>query len=334
MTRRQGPRLSSVEGPPRFSGKYVVAVAGFCFWQRWCIMRMMSHRIQKQIIVGFVTFVAVFGIGFGAVFFLFGREKPTPPPYAYPAPVVDTGPKLENLEVLFTDFFEIRKFNTYDAVAYIRNPNIEYGASSLLYEFAFRDQNGQELSRVVGRAFILPEQSRYIIKAAIEIPGKPKSMSFLVTEVEWQRLGPFSASGLSMRDLKIERDEETQVTRFSGIVQNRTPYNLKNVQAQVVFFDAATPGQGQGSPSEIGEDGTLGVKPLPELFQGKSVAAGETNMQDLLRSTDRFFQITWPYTLPRNLDFDARVESNFFENSNFLREFGKPGKFKEYYERE
>lgn len=280
-------------------------------------MRPMAQRVRKQMIVGFATIVALLGIGFG-IFALFQNEDPVYPT-PYPTPVVDTGPDVENLEVVFSDFFEVRKFTNYDAVAYIVNPNLEYGASDFRYEFVFEDQNGGILLTTSGNAWVLPRGSRYVIRSALEMRGTPARVNFRVTEVEWQRLGPLPSSGLSINEERIERDEEAKITKFSGVAQNKTPYNLKNIQAQVVFYDPS-----EQASSEPGLD--------DPRRQGLPVATGETNMQDLLRGTGRFFQVVVPYVLPANLNYTAVLETNFFENSNFLREFGRQEKFKEYYD--
>ncbi|MBI1888681.1 MAG: hypothetical protein HYS15_02000 [Candidatus Spechtbacteria bacterium] len=263
----------------------------------------MEARTQKQIIVGLVSLI-VFATFFSGVVFLFRAKTSSPPrePIATPTPFVSV---LKDIEVEFSDVFEIRKEGTFDAVALVKNPNLEYGAPQFLYEFIFTGQNGAELARVEGKAFILPKTSRYVIEPALKLLAKPASVAFKIKKVEWQLLDPFSPLGLSLKDTNLGRDETQGVSRFSGVVQNRSSYNLKNVEVHVVLSDPAN--------------------------GGKPIAAGRTDMQDFLRDTDRFFTIQWPYILPANLKIDARTESNFFENSNFIREYGKPEKFEKYY---
>lgn len=263
----------------------------------------MDYRRQKQVIIGLASLIALSGGVLALALLLIGG--PGEIPSETPPRAVGEKPALKNLDVLFADFFEIRKYGTYDAVAFVKNPNGEYGASEVSYEFTLRDTDGEELLNVKGKTFVLPGESRYVIEPAIKVPGDPSEVTFRVMEAEWRGLGPFSSSGLDIKDANLQRDEIARTTSFSGVVRNRTPYNLRNVEAHVVLYDSA-----QGD---------------------KAVAAGKTNMQLLLRDTDRFFQIFWPYVLPLNLRIDARAESDFFENSNFIRDYGKPEKFREYY---
>ena len=271
----------------------------------------MDYRKQKQIIIGLTSLVMLFGGVFVVTFFITGKPATIPPDVEKP-PSVEK-PVLKNLEVVFADFFEIRKFGTHDAVAFVKNPNLEHGASQILYEFIFIDTQGTELAQVAGKTFVLPGESRYVIEAAIKVPGDPVEVTFRILAAEWQGLGPFSSVGLDVEDTNLHRDEDAGTTRFSGVVRNGTPYNLKNVEAHVVLYDRT-------------QDDMPLAYPL-----GKPVAAGKTNMQLLLRDGARAFQIAWPYILPLDLEIDVRVESDFSENSNFIRDYGRTKIFQEYY---
>lgn len=264
----------------------------------------MHYRTQKQIIIGLLSLVVFFGIFFVLLVFFKARPpKLTPPPIAQPAGS-EVPVQLANLEVEFSDFFEIRKFGTYDAVALIKNPNSEYGGREIQYEFIFYGENDTALMKVPGHAFILPKRSRYIIEQAIRLPAKPIRMELAIHAVDWQRLAPLTPFDLEIRERNLVRDAAARTTSFSGVVGNISPYNLKNVEVHAVLFDPDS---------------------------ARAVASGKTNMQDLLRDSSRFFEISWPYVASDGLTIDARVESNFFENSNFIREYGKPERFQERY---
>lgn len=263
----------------------------------------MDSRRQKQITIGLISLITVLG-GIFIFALLLRGESQRMLPGAEVLPPAEK-PALKNLDVVFADFFAVRKYSTYDAVAFVRNPNFGYGASEVSYEFTFLDINSEKLHRVVGKAFVLPGESRYIIEPAVKVPGEPSGVTFRIMEAEWRGLGPFSPAGLEIKDIDLKPEEDARTVRFSGVVYNGTPYNLKNVEVHVVLYDSAR--------------------------EDRPVAAGTTNMQLLLRDTARAFQIVWPYALPANLRIDARVESNFFENSNFIRDYGRPETFREYY---
>lgn len=259
----------------------------------------MSHRTQKQIIIGLITSIVMSAIFFGVV--LVVRDKIFGD-VTVPIPGNGNGNGdppivLEELQVLFSDFFEITRSGKYDAVAHVINPNPEDGASRIMYEFIFWSENNEVIKKVEGKTFILPNEFIYIVEPALVMPSKPQKLSFNITDTEWRKLKHFSPLGLSVDETNLLVDEETSSSIFSGVVRNRSPYNLKEIQVDVVIYDS----QNRDNP----------------------IAAGRTDMQDLIRDADRFFQVKWPYKfkLPGNVDIDARVHSNFFENSNFIRDF-------------
>lgn len=208
-------------------------------------------------------------------------------------PVDTNTPVFQDLEVDFTDFFEIRKTNTFDAVALISNPNTTHGASSISYEFIFENALGSQIGSKSGKAYILPGGSRYIVEPALSFAEKPFRVLFRVKEVQWESLSDYSLGGLEFIDTQFIRDVNNKFMRFSGVVRNRSPYSLQDLEVHVVLNDR---------------------------LLSKAIAAGRTDMQTLLRDESRFFQIEWPYALEFEPGLDFRVETNLFENSNFIRE--------------
>jgi len=255
----------------------------------------VEYRKQKQIIVGLVSLTVMLGAVFLFVQ-LVGDNISYAPPQDQKDDIPDEAAFIDP-DVIFAEFFKIGGRNIYDAVAYIKNSNTEYGASSIVYEFDFLGKGGEVLRKVSGETFILPNESKYIIESGIEMPTIPESssaqsMNFSIREVNWQRLAAFSPASLNIDNTDFKREDSVPANRFSGVVNNTSSYNLKNVEVHVVLYKLDKP-----------------------------VAAGRTDMQDLLRGTARAFQIMWPYALPQDVDIDARAESNFFKNSNFIRDY-------------
>ena len=251
----------------------------------------MNYRTQKQIIIASVSAIFLLGFVFLFTFLLGGAE----PPEAQKAPVSETQkPAFSDIEILFSKFFPAKDKNIFDAVAYIKNPNSEYGSPDISYEFVFYGENNIEIKKISGNAFILPARSRYIVETAINIEDAlgtiPKSMDFKIKDVSWQRLSPFSPKGLTLRETELKTSPDSST--FSGIATNSTPYSLKNIEAHVVIYKG-----------------------------GEAISAGRTDIQDLLRGSERAFQILLPHYIPSGFEDDARIESNFFENSNFIRDY-------------
>ena len=258
----------------------------------------MDYRYQKQIVIGLVSLIVLMGGAFVFTSLITGISTYTSPEGV---DIEKPGkPAFRNPEILFTDFFEVKKSGTYDAVAYIKNLNLEYGSSDVAYEFNFLNEAGVVFYKLSGTTFILPGESKYVIEPAIKLPAAPADdtpakVEFIIEDVTWRRLAPFSPGELSLSDTSLKGEEGLSGSRFLGVVNNMSPYNLRNVEVHIVLY--------QG---------------------GKPITAGRTDMQDLLRGSARAFQIMLPHGLPQDVSIDARVESNFFENSNFIRDYAIP----------
>ena len=253
----------------------------------------MEYRKQKQVIIGLASLTVMLG----AMFLLVQLVGDNIAPPQDKKDEIPDEALFRDPDVIFAEFFKISDGNIYDAVAYIKNSNTEYGASSVMYEFDFLGEGGEVLRKVSGETFILPGESKYIVESAVEMSAvsdfsNVKNMNFNMKKINWQRLAPFSPANLNIDNTDFSREDDVSDNRFSGVVNNTSPYNLKNVEVHAVLYKS-----------------------------GKPVAAGRTNMQDLLRGTARAFQIVWPYALPQDVDIDVRAESNFFKNSNFIRDY-------------
>ncbi len=252
----------------------------------------MRYRTQKQIIIAFLSILVFSSTVFASALVLGGRgnaPKIIQPPPEVPEPV------FKNIEVISADFLAVEKRDKiYDIVSKIKNPNLEYGSSHFVYEFIFIDKKGGEINKISGSSFILANQTRYIIKQGVRLPNEPARVALEILSQTWKRLAPFDLSGFEIDNLSIRRDTNLFATYVSGVVYNRTPYNLKEIEVYIAL----------GDPAQA----------------GKFIAAGTTNLQLINRGAARAFQILWPSVLPY-VDIDAKVESNFFENDNFIRDY-------------
>lgn len=252
----------------------------------------MHRRTQKQVIIGLVSVIILSATIFGFVSLVSrwsSRAPVQPPPVnAPPKPI------FRNIEVGLVNVIEVEKNNTFDAIAKVTNPNLEYGSPRFIYEFVFYSANREVIKKISGSSFILANQTRYLVRPAVRLEAQPQDVELNILSQTWQRLAPFTPSGLIIDSLNIRRDETLKITYVSGIVRNRTSYNLKDVEVNLALRDSSN--------------------------GDKIIAAGATNLQLLDRGTARSFQILWPVLLPY-FHIDAKVESNFFENSNFLKDY-------------
>ncbi|QQS21314.1 MAG: hypothetical protein IPL87_02235 [Candidatus Moraniibacteriota bacterium] len=147
----------------------------------------MDHRSQKKLVFG-IAYALLF---FGIAYLLYLPFKP---------PVtcsdgkknqnetgVDCGgvcavcieePVLQDIQVTEASWVVGGKGNTYDLVAKMENPNNDYGASLVPYEFVVKDAGGTVIFKQKGESFILPREEKYVIEPTLTLSGKPATVEF------------------------------------------------------------------------------------------------------------------------------------------------------------
>ncbi len=256
-----------------------------------------SKRKQKQAIVAVIFFLIIGGLGF-----LIYREVrpvqviPTPNPTANLAPI----------QVVFTKLFNVEN-NDYDFLAKVTNPNTDFGSSGVDYEIQFFNLSDSPIATKTGTFYILPGQTKYILNAPLKFQEPIGRAELAVKSVEWQKLGPLASAGVTLVVKNVSYNKITGGGTFSkagGDILNNSDFDINKADVIVVAFDK----------------------------DSNPLAANRTEINTFLAKTTRGFEVAWFQPFVGEVDHvDAEINTNVFENSNFLRRYGGQEKFKQMY---
>jgi hypothetical protein len=243
----------------------------------------MSRYLKKQLFIGLVG-VVIFVVIVGSVYLLI---KPTP---LKPNGEDNNQGLPKQPEVLLVNFIPTTE-NNYDLVARIKNPNINFGISTLSYVFELYDNADQIIGSRQGKTYILSQEAKYIVETKIALEKIPARVDLKINNVSFVKLENFQEL-----DLKI-KNREHQITadglhRLVGTVENKTSYDIDTIEVVGILF---------------GED-------------NKIIAVGRTEMNTVLMNESRGFIISWPsQILEPIVNFDVRVYANIFSSENLIK---------------
>lgn len=256
-----------------------------------------SQRLSKQLIIAFVFFLILGGIGFGIY-----RSFVPPAPAPTPNPTVNLAP----IQIVFTKLLNIQN-NDYDFLAKVLNPNAQYGSSGAEYELTFYNSANQKILSKTGSFYILPGQSKYVIDSPIRLQEAAARTDFKIKSVDWQKLDSLAAGGvpLLVRNSAFSQVRQAGVfAKSGGDIFNGSDFDINKVDVLVVLLDQ----------------------------NSQPVAVNKTEIRTFLARTSRGFEVTWFSPFVGQVSrVDAEANTNVFENSNFLRQYGGQEKFKQLY---
>ena len=207
----------------------------------------------------------------------------------------------DDLEIISTKAIPTQN-NYVDLVAKIKNPNSDFGAKSFSYIFKLYDSQNNLIASKEGVSYILPLETTNIIEQKILVDYDIVSVEFMVTEVDWQELIDYEEPEFLIRNIDFNQDEN--LTRAYGALENRSNYDFNTVNIWVVLLDESS--------------NTIGL--------------GKTELKTILSNESRYFEFSWFFPLKAivsNLDVSART--NVFLDDNFMRRYGgERERFQEY----
>ncbi|MBX4190108.1 DUF3157 family protein [Candidatus Parcubacteria bacterium] len=253
-------------------------------------------RLQKQILIGLIGVVLLTGIGVGLFLSLHtartcsdgiqnGKEEG--PDCGTLACGIACPLPVVGLQVQ-SNQFKKTPAGDYDLAVRVYNPNTQHGATRIPYTLNLEGSSSQTIS---GEFFILPGQTKYLVWPAVKSQGTLTSVGFHTGQVNWQKV---NGSGFdSLFTIKrVNSGLGLPMSLAEGSVINNSPYDFDNIEVAVVVLDDS----------------------------GALVAVSTTNFQTFRSQTERYFKVTWPYPVTGRLDVE--INTNVFENSNFLRTQG------------
>lgn len=269
---------------------------------------MSFYRPRKQITVALIFFALIVLIGWG-IYSL----------YNVPVPNCSDGIKNQDeidvdcggaicmsceprqaITVLWTKAISSGG-GKYDLAAQIRNPNPNLGRAVFKYIFEFKNSEGRIIGQKNGTAFIMPNETKYIIDNNIKI-DEPFSSLVLTIEsgldIDWRAPEIYPSDNLIVKDRKIEiASQANYFAEATGVVKNSTAYGFQKVYLDIVLFD--------------------GAKNL--------IGAAKTELSTLAAGEDRAFSVRWFGPLEGAVaSYDMQASTNYFLKENYMRVYGTP----------
>ncbi len=269
-------------------------------------------RLVKQILITIVFALIVGGTVFGM--YSFFRVSPTCSDHLQNQGEqgVDCGPVCGNLCAPAVQPLQIKGTtllkdggNRYDAVAQVYNPNSIYGSDMVHYELSYIDAVGGVLKTDAGAFYILPQQTRVLVKTAVSISGTPAHIELKLTDAQWQKVDPGTAVDFTVGSEQYQEQPDKSAV-YRAVLTNRSDFDFDTVDVAVLLSD---------------QSGTV-------------IGVGTTTINTLLSRAERAFIIQWPFLLPAHSGRPAisiSATTNIFENTNFIKRYGSQEKFQEFF---
>ncbi len=270
----------------------------------------MSRYIKKRLVIGFV-YLLILAVITGVIYLIAQPSIPTCSDNIknQGEEGIDCGGPCslcdwqlqKDLEIVWVKAMKTKK-DYVDLAAKIRNPNNNFGAKAINYEFdLYNDEEGL-ITSVKGNSYIFPKDSRYIIEQKIPVFEKVAKTEFKINSVDWQELISYEEPDLLIRNPQFEQSFDK--TEAVGTVENRSNYDFSIIDVLAVLFDK--------------DDEVL--------------AAGEMELKTILSQESRYFKMNWAFPIAEEVKrVDIIAETNIFLDENFMkRHGGDQEKFQEY----
>ncbi|MEX1063882.1 MAG: hypothetical protein WD898_00105 [Candidatus Paceibacterota bacterium] len=254
-----------------------------------------SERKRKQFIVALVFFLILGGFGF----LIYGKVNPAPTP----TPISPTA-NLSPIQVTLSELISVENTD-YDFVAKVTNPNTGYGSPEVVYEVSFFNSSNAQIFSKTGSFYILPGQTKYVVDSPIRLPERATRAVMDINSVDWQELDPLAMQGVPLLARNTSYTEILNSGLFSranGSILNNSDFDLGRVDVMVVLLNS----------------------------QNTPVAVNRTEINTFLARTTRGFEVSWFAPFVGQVSrTDVEANTNIFQNSNFLRQYGGQERFKQ-----
>ena len=211
---------------------------------------------------------------------------------------------IESLKVLWATAIS-NKNGFYDLAAEIKNPNQNYGSGSVDYKFKLYDYNDNLVDEYSGTTFILPNQSKYLIKTKIESSNSIYKVDIDFIDIEWEK--PFNYHppefAIQQKEYYFLDNESLGISQAKAILINKTNFDFEKIDIDVLLFDS-----------------------LNNL-----IAVNNTEIRTLPVNQERDFIVTWFDEINGQVAFiEIEPETDIFDPDNYLSTTDEKEKFQEY----
>lgn len=191
----------------------------------------------------------------------------------------------------------------YDVMAKISNPNNLFGSSGFSYKFILQDSSGKEIARRIGKEFILPAETKYIIESGLETDMPPRDVSVEISDTVWEEFSNFEKPRLNIYNKRFDLiSSGIGFGEAFGLLRNESSFDFNFIKISVVLRDS----------------------------QGLPVAFNSTDMRTVNANEQRDFRLLWPSSFPgevQNVEMEA--EADVYNSQNFTKKYLPEGKFQE-----
>lgn len=206
------------------------------------------YRINKQIIITLIFILILSSLGF----LIYSK-------YIKPEPScndniknqeeedIDCGGPCSSCELIHIKDIEILSVkviptqnNFYDLVAEIKNPNQNYGSGKVPYKFELYNSQDNLIIEYSGSTYILPNQTKYLLKVKAESAEPVKQIKISFNKVEWKKLEDYQSPqiGIQQKEYRLLSNEEPGFSQVRAILINKTGFDLNKVDIDILLFDS------------------------------------------------------------------------------------------------
>lgn len=212
-------------------------------------------------------------------------------------------PAVLDMQVLETSLIPGGAGET-DVLVKIYNPNDRYGASRFAYTMTLKDSQGNVVVTKTGESFILPRETKYIVRTNIATGSSAMSAEVTMSDIDWHLFSGYREKPALNVYAKHYGPVTTGVGfgQADGTLSNESGFDFQSLTVKVVLRDAS--------------DRPLAVN----MTEMRTVTAGER----------RDFRLIWPTYFPGNVEkIEVETEADVYHADNFIRQYLPGGAFQQ-----
>ena len=249
----------------------------------------MNKRLLKQLLYGLLFLIIIFGIGF---YFYYLNTRPT----CFDGVQngletgADCGGECTKACLVIAPFpVSIQK---------LKVPGDDYFLDVLVkVTNPNKDYGAGNIQYTFGEInsdfYVLPAQTKHLV---IHSSLESEKASLNVADFKWEKLNLFKAADIDF----VVKNSSFKSSELEAVVYNNSDFDFDTVDVVVILY---------------GEEGNV-------------LGVNKTALNTLLSRTDRYFKVSWPNQIDGVVRSEVEVNTNIFNNSNFLRRYGTPEEFK------